>query len=63
MRNLKKEIYHDELCKRMDEWVDGRRNVDLDCGRRPAGSPAPCRDYQSVQKMIVRSNPTGEVRC
>jgi hypothetical protein len=37
----KKEIYHDALCKRLDEWIDGWRNVDLDgdwgAGDRTAG--------------------------
>jgi hypothetical protein len=37
MRNLKKEIDHDGLFKRMDARLDGRRNVDLDIGRRTGG--------------------------
>ena len=55
MRNLKKEIDHDGLCKRMDEWLDGRRDVDLDRRRRAAGRAGGHRDRQPVQEMIIRS--------
>lgn len=37
MRNLKKEIDHDGLFKRMDAWLDRWRNVDLDSGRHTGG--------------------------
>lgn len=51
--NLKKEIDHDGLCKRMDAWLDGRRSWGSD--RRTGGSPAGGRDYQPVQEIIMRS--------
>ena len=34
-----KELY-DESYKRMDEWLDGRRDVDLDGALRSGGGPA-----------------------
>lgn len=38
-----------------DGWMDGWRDVDLDSGRRPGGSPASRRYHQAVQKIIQRS--------
>ena len=49
-----KELYDDESCRRLDGWMDGRRNVDLDGGRHPGGSPASRRYHQAVQKIILR---------
>jgi hypothetical protein len=42
---------YDEPYKRMDEWLDGRRDVDLDGARRGGGGPAGRRNWQAVQKM------------
>ena len=42
----------------MDEWVDGRSDVDLDRGRRDSGDLAGRRDRQTVQEIIVRARPT-----
>ena len=47
----------------MDEWLDGRRNVDLDGDRRIGGGSAGHRDYQIVQEIVVRSRPTRELNC
>jgi hypothetical protein len=35
----RKELY-DEPCERMDEWMGGRRDVDLDGNRRAGNGPA-----------------------
>ena len=45
----------------MDEWLDGRRDVDLDIDRRTGGGPADRTDLQAVQEIIVRSRPACEV--
>jgi len=45
----------------MDEWMNGRRNVDLDGDRRTVSGPADRRDYQVVQEIIVGSGPACEV--
>ena len=42
---------HDEPYKRMDEWMGGRRDVDLDGDRRPGGGPAGRRDCEAVQEI------------
>ncbi len=39
----------------MDEWLDGRRDVDLDGDRRTGGGPARRRYQQAVQEVIQRS--------
>jgi hypothetical protein len=43
----------DEPYKRMDGWMDGRRDVDLDGDRRSGGGPAGRRDWQAVQEIIA----------
>jgi hypothetical protein len=58
----RKELY-DESYRRMDEWLDGRRDVGLDGDRRAGGGPAGRPDYQAVQEIIVRSRPACEVNC
>ena len=40
---------YDEWYRRMDEWLDGRRDVALDGDRRTGGGLAGCRDCQDVQ--------------
>ena len=40
---------NDESYRRMDEWLDGRRDVDLDSDRRPRGGPPGRSDYPAVQ--------------
>ena len=47
----------------MDEWLDGRRNVDLDRDRLSDRGPAGRRDWQDVQEIIVRSRLAREVNC
>ena len=54
-----KKVDIDESYGRMDEWLDGRRDVDLDVDRRTGGGPADCRDCQDVQPKIVSSGPPG----
>lgn len=41
--------FYDESCRRMDGWLDGRRDVDLDADRSIGCGPAGRRDYQAVQ--------------
>jgi len=47
----RKELY-DESHRRMDEWLDGRRDVVLADDRRPVGLPVGRRYYQAIQKII-----------
>ena len=54
---------HDEPYRRMDEWLDGRGDVDLDGDRRTGGGPAGRRDYQADQEIIVCSRPACEIDC
>lgn len=42
----------------MDEWLDGRRNVDLDCDRNTGASPAGRCDKQDVQEIILHIQTT-----
>ena len=58
----RKELY-DESYRRMDGWMGGRRDVDLDGDRRTGGGPSGCRDYQAVQEIIVPSRPACEANC
>ena len=48
----RKERY--ESRRRMDEWLDGRRGMDLGPDRRPGGGPAGRRDCKADQEIIVR---------
>jgi hypothetical protein len=57
----RKDLY-DESYRWMDEWLVGRRDVDLAGNRRTGGGPAGHRDYQVVKEIIVRSRSAG-VRC
>jgi hypothetical protein len=41
---------YDESYERMDEWLDGRRDVDLDADRRTGGGSSGYRDYQVSKK-------------
>ena len=45
-----RKVVYDESYKRMDEWLDGRRDVVLDGDRRPRGGPARRRYQQAIQK-------------
>jgi hypothetical protein len=45
----------------MDEWVDGRRHVDLGGYRHLGGGAAGRRDWQDFQKIIVSSERAGEL--
>ncbi|MEO5798076.1 MAG: DUF302 domain-containing protein [Gemmatimonadales bacterium] len=51
----------DEPWRRMDGWMDGRRNVDVDGDRRTGGGCAGCRDNQSVHEIVLRSVPSRSV--
>ncbi len=43
-RSARKGAFYDESNRRMDGWLDGRRNVVLVDNRHTGGGPAGCRD-------------------
>lgn len=49
----REEYCDDESYRRMDEWLDGRRDVDLAGDRHSGGGPARRRDQQPDQKIAV----------
>lgn len=49
--------FYDDANKRMDEWRDGWRDVDLDGDRGSGSGPAGRGDYQNVQEIIDRPQP------
>jgi hypothetical protein len=45
-----------ESREQLDEWLDGRRDVDLASDRHPVGGAFGCRDQQAFEKIDIQNS-------